>query len=121
MTVTNFENITQELTEKELKLIPILIRCFASHTKDNPIKAPEIVNKMNKAGYKMSEPRLRKCCNYIRSNAMLPLIATSDGYYCSYDKEIIKSQMQSLYERANSIKNCADGLARFLSGEGYTP
>jgi hypothetical protein len=118
--ITNFEEITSELNERELKLIPLLISGFKSHGVDDPIKAPEIVKKMNEYlsannfGLKMTEPRLRKCCNHIRANGMIPLIATSQGYYVSKDPEIIQSQINSLIERANSIMNCAEGLKRFL-------
>jgi hypothetical protein len=44
---------------------------------------------------------------------MLPLIATSDGYYVSYDKIEIEKQIQSLKERAESINRCANGMLVF--------
>lgn len=118
--ITNFEEITRELTEKEMKFIPYLVAGFKKHSKDDPIKAPVIVKKMNdyldkKAiGLRLTQPRLRKCCNYIRTNGLIPLIATSKGYYVSNDKEEIKNQIQSLQERARSINDCARGLEKFL-------
>ena len=115
--ITNFENITTELNEKELEILPSIIKAFRKYTKDNPIKAPEIVSRYNASttsGIKLSQPRLRKICNHIRSYGLLPLIATSKGYYVSYDKEEIKLQITSLRERANSIENCAIGLQEFL-------
>jgi len=119
--VTNFEDITPNISEQELDIIPLLVAGFSSHGKNNPIKAPQIVEQMNaflsSKGYKirMSEPRLRRCVNYIRSNSLLPLIATSDGYYVSYDPEEITSQIKSLRERASAIRVCADGLAAFVN------
>lgn len=118
--LTNFETITNELTEEEMKVLPLLVYGFRSHTKANPIKAPEIVKAMNqylegKTKLRMSEVRLRKFCNHIRSNGLLPLIATSDGYYCSTDREEIQKQITSLEERARSIQRCADGLKYFVS------
>lgn len=67
-------------------------------------------------GYKikLTGPRLRKLVNYIRSNGLLPLIATSQGYFTTDCKETIAEQIKSLQERANSIKNCAIGLENFL-------
>ena len=118
--ITSFEQQTAELNDKELEIIPFLIKGFSSHSEDNPIKAPVIVRQMNdflaknNKGIKMNEPRLRKCVNYIRSNSILPLIATSDGYYVSQDHEVIKSQIKSLRERASSISKCADGLSVFI-------
>ncbi len=118
--LTNFEEHTEDLNEKELSIIPALIKGFSTHGKENPIKAQKIVEQMNiylsshSIDLKMSEPRLRKCCNYIRSHGLLPLIATSDGYFVSHDKEVILSQIQSLKERAGSIMACADGLEKFI-------
>ena len=118
--IQNFEEITIELTDEEKRLIPILIDGFKRRSKDNSIKAPDIITKINdgkeRLGLKkkLSEPRLRKLCNYIRSNSLLPLIATSNGYYCSYDKTEIEAQIISLQERADAIYNSAKGLRKFL-------
>lgn len=113
--ITNFEEITFELTDEELQIVNLLIRGFRNHTSKNPIKAPEIVSAINvKYNLKLTEPRLRKICNHIRTNGLLPLIATSRGYYCSYDKDEIQQQIQSLRERANAINHSADGLTKFL-------
>jgi hypothetical protein len=98
----------------------MLVNGFSSHGKQNPIKAAEIVSSMNKFleenhfEIRITEARLRKCCNHIRTNGILPLIATSSGYYVSNDKEEIRTQIQSLYERASSIKRSADGLRIFI-------
>lgn len=114
--VTNFEHITSELTQQELELIPILVKGFHKHRKENPILARDIVRMMNlylqsrNFQVTFTEARLRKCVNFIRTNAILPLMATSNGYYISWDSDEIYSQIQSLEERANSIKRCAGGL-----------
>lgn len=119
--IENFEKITFELTEKELELIPILISGFKQHRQNNPIKAYQIVDNMKiylkEKNFKLrfTEPRLRKCCNYIRSNSLLPLIATSNGYYISEDKKVIESQVTSLIQRANSILKTAQGLNKFIN------
>ena len=118
--ITNFEEITKELTEEEKKLVPILIKGFNTKTKDNPIKAPEIVSAINSKretlGLKsnFSEARLRKIVNFIRAEGILPLIATSNGYYCSKDKEEIKNQIESLTQRADAIMISANGLKKYL-------
>ena len=125
MSITNFEEITPELTIEELALVPILISGFELHTEKNPIKAPEIISSLrtylsvNKPGIKIkiTEARLRKFVNHIRVNAMLPLIATSKGYYVSWDDNELRMQVKSLQERARSILNAADGLERFIYGK----
>lgn len=120
--ITNFANQTVFLKQEEKEImVPMLIEGFKLRTKQTSIKAPEIVRKMNAAliqkgvKIKFSEARLRKLCNYIRSNGLLPLIATSDGYYCSWDKNEIQSQINSLLERACAIENSANGLRKFLT------
>lgn len=120
--VKNFEEITHDLTKDELKVVQLLIKGFANRKKDNPIKGPEAVESINKFitgnpefnGYHLTEPRLRKCCNYIRSNGLLPLIATTKGYHVSYNPDEIKTQIKSLEDRANAILSSANGLRKFL-------
>jgi hypothetical protein len=118
--IKNFEDYTQELTEIELSIIPYLINGLKTKTKDNPIKAPDIVNAMNvffthkEIAIKMTEPRLRKCVNHIRSIGALPIIATSKGYYVSNDNLDILEQIESLTQRANSMLKSAKGLKKFI-------
>lgn len=118
--ITNFEEITLELSEKDLELLPLLKNGFLAHTEKNPIKAPEIVRLMNEyfknSGRKpsFSEPKLRKFVNHFRRNSILPLCATPEGYFVTQSVEILKSQIKSLDERSNSIKSCADGMRKFL-------
>jgi hypothetical protein len=118
--IKNFEEQTQELTEAELSLIPYLVNGLKTKTKSNPIKAPQIVASMNvflqskNHDVKLTEPRLRKCVNHIRTQGILPLIATSKGYFVSHDRQDILDQIDSLLQRANSISNCVDGLKKYL-------
>jgi len=120
MSVTNFEEHTSELTREEMEILPIVVHGFRNYKKDSPIKADLIVTRMNEflavRGFKtrMTQPRLRKMVNYIRTNGIIPLIATSHGYFTSDCKQTIQEQIQSLQERANSIQRCAEGLKKFL-------
>ena len=115
--ITNFENITQELTPNEQQLIPFAITEFQKYTKKNPIKEPEFVSyiRLRFPNLSFNGVRLRKVVNYIRCTALAPLIATSKGYYISYDEKEILMQIKSLRERANSINRCADGLERLIN------
>ena len=118
--ITNFEEYTHELSAEEMEILQLVIHGFRSYKKTNPIKAELIVKRMNvfleNNGYKirLTQPRLRKLVNYIRSNSLLPLIATSNGYFTTDCKQTIQEQIKSLQERANSIERCAQGLKRFL-------
>ena len=118
--ITNFEEVTNELTNEEMELIPMAIHGFRQYKKNNPIKAELIVKRMNEylesKGIKtrLTQPRLRKMVNYIRTNGLIPLIATSQGYFTSDNPTDIMDQIKSLTERANSIQRCAEGLKKFL-------
>lgn len=117
--ITNFENITHELSDIELEMLPLMVNGFKRYTKQYPIKEPEIVARFNSNNpkTKLNGARLRKLVNHIRCHSMLPLIATSKGYYLSDDIAEIKNQIMSLRERANSINRCADGLLNYLDNK----
>ncbi len=122
MSVTNFESITYELTPDELKHVNSLVLALKLRTKESAIKAPEIVKSMNIFAErhnlcKMTDARLRKCVNYIRSNSILPVIAGSNGYYTSFDEKELSDQIKSLTERANSIMDTVFGLNKILKDE----
>lgn len=118
--ITTFEIITQDLTEKDRPYLNVLLQGFATKTKKNPITEKELVIRVNSQYQNLGLPKritgvkVRKLVNFIRVNAMLPLIATSKGYYISYDKEEIANQIKSLQERSNSILSASNGLNKFL-------
>jgi hypothetical protein len=116
--ITNFEKETCPLTDDEKNFVQLVIQGLSTKTKDNPVKSDVICEKLNEKynfGCKMTGARLRKITNFIRSEGILPVIATSNGYYCSYDKREIEDQIKSLYERAEAITKSADGLKKFLN------
>jgi len=107
------------LTPDEKILIPLLVAGFITKTKENPVKSHEIVSRLNANknthGYKsdLTGARLRKMVNFIRVNSLIPLIATSDGYFVSYNKEEIMKEIKSMDERASAITGAANGLRIF--------
>ena len=117
MTVTNFESITYDLTAIEREYLPIMIEGFKKHIgKEKAIKAPDIIANLDKRkGIKLTEARLRKLVNYIRCTSSLPLIATSNGYYITDNKEEILKECQSLQDRANAILGAREGLLKFTT------
>lgn len=117
--IKNFEEITKEMTQDEKKLVPVIIKGLSTKTKDNPIKGAEIVSAINsqkdKYGIKLfSEPRLRKIVNFIRTESILPLMGTSNGYYCTKDRAELESQIESLTQRSEAILSSANGLKKFI-------
>ena len=113
--IVGHEQETQELNEYEMEIANKLIPALRNRTKETAIKAPEIVKAVNdkwKPAPKFSEVRLRRIINYYRTNSILPVISTSNGYYVSYKEEDINLMTQSLTQRANSILSCAFGMQR---------
>ena len=117
--ITDFEDYTADLTDDELAIMPMVTAVLSQTSEQNPIKAPLIVMRVQMALDKermnavFNERKLRKFVNHIRCAGILPLIATSNGYFVTDDVEVIKRQIKSLGERARSIQMCADGLGRF--------
>ena len=117
--ITNFEEFTEELTSDELATISKVCEVLSIYTKSNPIKSPVLVDKVNSELRNIHSPvqinavRLRKLIHVIRANGTLPVIATSKGYYVSYDVDDVCLQIRSLIERSNSISECASGMMKF--------
>jgi hypothetical protein len=120
--ITNFEGITSPLTEDEMKLIPYLVDGLKKRDKNNAIKGEEICNRLQdfkkNIGIsdkpKLTDSRLRKMVNYIRINGLLPVGATSNGYFCITDRMEIEVQVKSLKQRAQAINAAADALNEYL-------
>lgn len=119
MPIITFEDFTEVLSEEEVSYLPYVLEAFKSIEK--PTTSADVCNliqmfywKKNETHLPMNGPRLRKFVNHIRTKGLLPIIATSQGYFVSYDKKIITNQIQSLNQRASSIKSCSDGLKKFL-------
>jgi hypothetical protein len=117
--ITNFEDLTHELSFEELAMISDVSNIITQFSKSNPIKCRDLVNRIkihlasNGIDVRFDEVRLRKLINHMRANSILPIIATSKGYFVSYNHDDVCSQIQSLVERANSIEGCAKGLLKF--------
>jgi hypothetical protein len=117
--ITNFEQITANLTPEEYILTMFIMQTLIKLKKDKPMKSIQIVNLINNKFFvgesvKFTGVKLRKYCNYIRSKSLLPIIATSNGYYVSYDKNEIALQIESLEQRSEAILNSVNGLKFYL-------
>lgn len=119
--ITSFEQYTFELNDAELAALPTFIEVVNTGTDHKPLKAVTLVNMVNahlhdrRIEYRMTDERFRKFVNYVRSHGVLPLIATSHGYFVSHDPEVIRAQMKSLRERAGGILAAREGLAAFVT------
>jgi len=120
----SFKKHTESLTRDELELMPIIIDGFKRHQgrfnaivgKDivKSINRPEIMAKFNIKA-KTTEVRLRKIVNHLRTNKILPIIATQDGYFMSYQPEDIRGQIESLQSRIEALQGDIKGLQHFIT------
>jgi len=113
--INGFEEQTHDLTEDEMKVIPILVKGFKTLVgKEKAMTAGQIGDQIKEYhGTTVSGPRLRKMVNYIRINHMVPLlVASSKGYYVSDDQQEMLDYIQSLKDRAGAIQEVADSLTK---------
>ena len=115
--ITNFEKITANLTEEEMAQLPMIVDILRNFDKkEKAIKSPELCRRISfVVNKKFNSVKLRKCISHIRKSGKLPVIATSNGYYVSYNHEEIGKEIKSLNERAAAIRQAADGMAYYLT------
>lgn len=102
--ITNFENITYELTPMEQAAVSHVT--YLLNNSDGPVKNQKISQYLREQNseLKLYGPRIRKIINYIRVKKLLKnVIATSKGYYVSYNEKEIERYVKSLTERINAI------------------
>lgn len=121
--VTNFEEITEDLTEQEMKIVKDVENLLREILQGKKLKQPIVVHSLNIFLDTIHGPtnhplittvRLRKYFNYFRTKGIIPIIATSDGCYITEDKAEIEKQIKSLEQRANSIRKAAEGMKKLL-------
>lgn len=111
--IEGFEKQTKELTDYERNiLLPIMCKCFKNHQgKENAITNSLICEKMTAKGYDVSEVRVRKIINQIRTYHLVPrLMATNQGYYITDDPAELNTYLQSLIGRRNAIQEVIDAV-----------
>jgi hypothetical protein len=103
--ITNFENITHGLTDKELRMVELIVRGLRNKIgKDRAITNPQMVKGLANLGHKTTAPRIRKMIHYIRLTGKVEyLVGTSKGYYITHDKNELRKYVESLEQRIASI------------------
>src|SRR5574339_160813 len=114
--IENFEEITDDLTNKEKELIPGFVSSFKKRIgKENAITAAQIIAAYYSQGITITGPRVRAIIHYLRDGWLIPgLLATSNGYYVSNDPEEIESYIRSLGQREASIRTIRIRMEEFL-------
>ena len=113
--IKGFNSETAPLTEyEENVLLPLVLRGLKTKIgKENAVTNRTIVQRLNIAGYTVTEPRIRKLINHIRMTDLLPgLIATSGGYFLATPEAELLDYEQSLIGREDAIKQVRLAIAR---------
>ena len=113
--IKGFNSETAPLTEyEENVLLPLVLRGLKTKIgKENAVTNRTIVQRLNIAGYTVTEPRIRKLINHIRMTDLLPgLIATSGGYFLATSEAELLDYEQSLIGREDAIKQVRLAIAR---------
>ena len=114
--ITNFEELTAELTDYELNVIvPAMISGLITKIgKEKAVTNSQMQKGLSKCNFKIktTAPRIRKMIQFIRITGMVErLMATSKGYYISNDVKELESYTKNLIQRADAINQLANQLS----------
>ena len=114
MSVRNFEQYTSDLTTEELDMVNLLVQSFRKKPEGTVWTSKQIISGFRNNGYTCTSPRVRKIVSYIRRHSIAPILASSNGYYLSHDREEIRRHIVSLEDRIAGIRSAKEGLSAFL-------
>jgi hypothetical protein len=112
--IKGFDKETHPLTDYELGvLLPVLVRGLITKLgHDRAVTNGYIVATL-KPTYKISEARVRKIINHIRTHDLVPgLIATSEGYFIAETEAELVEYEESLKGREDAIREVRQSIAR---------
>lgn len=110
--ITNFEDITYELTPMEQASVSHIVYLLANSS--TPVKNQKINQYLREQNSELNldGSRIRKVISHIRVKKLLKnIIATSKGYHVSYDNKEIERYVKSLTERINAITAIKNSFA----------
>lgn len=91
--------------EKDV-LLPLFVNGLKTKIgHEKAVTNPQMIRALKQAGYKkLSEPRVRKIINHIRSNGLIVnLVASSKGYWIENDIEKRREYVETVKQRASSM------------------
>lgn len=112
--IAGFKEQTEPLTDYEQNtLLPVIMRGLSPRIgKESAVINRYIVSQL-KPAYNVTEARVRKIINHIRTADLIPgLIATSDGYFIAETEQELKDYEMSLLGRELAIKQVRESIAR---------
>lgn len=110
-----------DLTDRELEILPQVVSTLKKKTKANPVTNAQIVTGLKKhLNYTTSQPRVRKIISYIRIKGLITnLVGDNTGYYCTTDQKELDKWIEQMKQRAAAIlasaeKACIPGTQKEL-------
>ena len=100
MPITNFSRETHELTLTEKALSNIVADVLQNTSYEKQKCNAEILAEVHFKSHlnvNITSVRLRSIIHYLRTEKHIPILATSRGYYISYDTQIIALHVKSFY------------------------
>jgi hypothetical protein len=116
--IQGFKTQTEPLTDYERDtLLPVICRGLANKIGEaQAITNTAITKAMKGAGYQLTEARLRKIINHIRTTGMIRwLIATSKGYYIATSRQEMEDYIVSLRGREDAIRAVRESMEKQLN------
>lgn len=115
--IQGFAQHTEPLNEYERDtLLPVICRGLSNKVGEaRAITNTAITKAMRGAGYQLTEARLRKIINHIRTTGMVKwLIATSKGYYIATSRQEMEDYIGSLRGREDAIRAVRESMEKQL-------
>lgn len=115
MPINGFEDQTENLSQRELELVPLFVQGFEKKIgKESAVTSKSIIAKLRLKGIKITDARIRKIVNHIRTKGIIPnLVATSKGYYRTDDDAELARYEESLDQRENEIRRVKEGISAY--------
>ena len=116
--LTNFERLTQDITEKErTETLPLVVQLLRGKVgKDKAIKNKQLIKKLiYRYGIKISEVKIRKIIHIIHTEGLIKrLMATSKGYFVTNDIEEYRKYIESRQQRERNINAATRACQQYL-------
>ncbi len=119
--IEGFKEFTAHLTDYEREMVvPALVEGLKKRVGSQyAVRNKTMCQLLKERGFEnVSEPRIRKCINFIRMNGLVPhLVANSHGYYVATSVHEVENYCQSLKERAEAIFAMRQALEYQMNGK----
>lgn len=116
--INGFEKQTEPLNDYEHNvLLPLIIRGLKiRYGEKSAITNRNMTVALRNKGYDISEARVRKIINHIRTNALVKrIIATSKGYYIATSIDELSDYIESVKGREDAIRVMRESMEQQLN------